>query len=117
MSVDERANGAAPTGKRPFERRMLGRAATVYLVLLAIYAAASGRKLVHQSFAPHFVYQAHAWLRGRLSLPQPPPNQEDWARVETLTLSDGRILQGRFVGAGQFRHLDGSVHAIPAAPS
>jgi hypothetical protein len=36
--------------------------------------------LAHQSLAPHFVYQADAFLHGQLSLTVPqPPNLNDWA--------------------------------------
>jgi hypothetical protein len=46
---------------------------------LAIYALASDGLLAHQSLAPHFVYQADAFLHGQLSLTVPqPPNFNDW---------------------------------------
>jgi hypothetical protein len=34
--------------------------------------------LSHQSLAPHFVYQADAFLHGRLALVDRPPNLNDW---------------------------------------
>lgn len=46
-----------------------------------ILAGFSGRRFLHQSKAPHFVYQAAAFLEGRLDLPVDPPNQEDWAKI------------------------------------
>jgi hypothetical protein len=49
---------------------------------LAILAAFSGPRLLHVSDAPHFLYQAEAWISGQLSLVTPPPNGNDWARVE-----------------------------------
>jgi len=56
-------------------------------VLLACF---SSQRFLRQSEAPHFVYQAKAWLGGRLDLdPQVLPNPEDWACV--------RELQGRKV--------------------
>jgi hypothetical protein len=51
----------------------------LFLAAFAVYAAFSGPRLLHQSAAPHFIYQAEAFLHGRLSLPVDPPNLEDWA--------------------------------------
>lgn len=51
----------------------------LFLVAFVVYALASGVRLFHQSAAPHFIYQAEAWLHGRLSLPVDPPNLNDWA--------------------------------------
>jgi hypothetical protein len=55
------------------------------LMLLAgsfvVFCVFSGPRLFHQSFAPHFVYQADAFLHGQLALTVQPPNYEDWARV------------------------------------
>jgi hypothetical protein len=45
-------------------------------VVLALF---SGGRFWHQSKAPHFVYQAMAFLDGKLELTVPPPNHEDWA--------------------------------------
>src|SRR6266851_1188470 len=45
------------------------------------YALASAGMLWRQSPAPHFVYQAHALLRGQLHLAAPPPNLNDWVFV------------------------------------
>lgn len=69
-------------------REAVGRA-RVELILfaasLAVYAVSSGGLLAHQSLAPHFVYQADAFLHGQLSLTVPrPPNFNDWV------LQDGR---------------------------
>jgi hypothetical protein len=43
----------------------------------AVYCVASGSMLLRQSQAPHFVYQADAWLHGRLDVGDP-PNYNDW---------------------------------------
>ena len=52
---------------------------------LAAYALSSDGLLAHQSLAPHFVYQADAFLHGQLALAVPrPPNLNDWV------LRDGR---------------------------
>ncbi len=53
----------------------------LFLFSLAVLCAFSGPRLLRQSAAPHFVYQAKAWLEGQLHLPVEPPNQEDWAKV------------------------------------
>ena len=42
------------------------------------YAVSSARMFWRQSPAPHFVYQAHAFLHGQLHLTAPPPNLNDW---------------------------------------
>src|SRR5262249_12608662 len=68
----------------------------VYGVALIAYFAASGRRVPHPSRAPHFVYLADALLHGRLALAGNPPNDDDWARLETLTLKDGRTVRGQF---------------------
>jgi hypothetical protein len=57
----------------------------LFFASLAAYALSSDGLLSHQSFAPHFVYQAHAFLHGQLHLAVPqPPNLNDWV------LQDGR---------------------------
>src|SRR5439155_13890014 len=57
----------------------------LFLGSLAAYALSSDGLLAHQSLAPHFVYQADAFLHGQLALSVPrPPNLNDWV------LRDGR---------------------------
>jgi hypothetical protein len=56
----------------------------LFLLSLVAYVASSGHMLWRQSRAPHFAYQADAFLRGQLSLALPPPNLNDWV------LSNGR---------------------------
>ena len=56
----------------------------LFAVSLVAYAVASGGMLAHQSLAPHFVWQADAFLHGQLALRQQPPNLNDWV------LQDGR---------------------------
>lgn len=58
----------------------------VELILFAtsffLLAAFSSQRFLRQSAAPHFIYQAQAWLEGRLDLdPHLLPNLEDWACV------------------------------------
>ena len=46
----------------------------------ALFAAFSAQRFFRQSAAPHFIYQAQAWLEGRVDLdPEVLPNLEDWA--------------------------------------
>lgn len=49
----------------------------------------------HQSTDPHFVYQADAWLNGKLAIDPPPARGDDWAKVETVELDDGTQVRGR----------------------
>jgi hypothetical protein len=81
--------GLPPDGvSRPSGWRDLAARYRVDLVLfaasLAVYAVSSDGLLAHQSLAPHFVYQADAFLHGQLALLERPPNLNDWV------LQDGR---------------------------
>lgn len=60
----------------------------LFALCLGLFAAFSGSRLLRQSKAPHFVYQAAAFLEGRLDLGVDPPNQEDWVKIgETFHVS------------------------------
>ena len=72
----------------------------IYGFFLGAYLIASGPRLKRHSQYNHFVYLAEGWLDGRLSLKGQPPNENDWARVEVLTLSDGRTVRGKFGSTG-----------------
>ena len=72
----------------------------IYAFFLGAYLIASGPRLKRHSQYNHFVYLAEGWLDGRLSLKGQPPNENDWARVEVLTLSDGRTVRGKFGSTG-----------------
>lgn len=102
----------------------------LFAIGLAVYGALAWDRLGRPSGAPHFVYQADAWLHGQISIrpscgpcgpdvacdPAPPacargqsplPN-DDWAYVETVALQDGREVQGRrLVTRPAFRTLGG----------
>ncbi|MEZ4399459.1 MAG: hypothetical protein R3B06_05550 [Kofleriaceae bacterium] len=67
----------------------------LFVVGLVGYGALAGDRLWHQSSDPHFVYQADAWLHGRATISPPPAKGDDWARVETVVLRDGREVRGR----------------------
>lgn len=57
----------------------------LFLVAFAVLAAFSSQRFLRQSAAPHFVYQAQAWLEGRLDVdPAVLPNLEDWACVREV---------------------------------
>jgi hypothetical protein len=88
----------------------------VFAAALAAYGAASGPRLATQSRAPHYVYLADAWLHGRLGLEGAPPNGDDWARVDTLVLTDGRTVRGRFQqdGPGGFLTTAGDTLTVAA---
>ncbi len=67
------------------------------LGLVAALASFSSFRFLRQSEAPHFVYQAQAWLEGHQHVdPQLLPNLEDWACVRELsgvkTRCEGRPL-------------------------
>ena len=88
----------------------------VYGVLLAIYAATANTRLRGPSQDTHFVYQAKMFLEHRLDLGHAPPNQNDWAEVEYLTLKDGRQIAGCFLKTqppNHFRSLKGVIESIP----
>jgi hypothetical protein len=55
----------------------------LFVASLAAYALSSDGLLAHQSLAPHFVYQADAFLHGQLALTVPrPPNLNDWVLLD-----------------------------------
>jgi hypothetical protein len=87
---------AAPPSNAPGARnalhaalRMFASAYRVELFLFlgafALFAAFSSQRFLRQSAAPHFVYQAEAWLEGRADIdPEVLPNLEDWACVRVV---------------------------------
>jgi hypothetical protein len=85
-----------------FERLFASRwgLVAIYVLFLGAYLGASGGRLRQHSLYNHFVYLAEGWLQGRLDMPVPPPNENDWARVEVLHLKDGRTLKGMFGKVG-----------------
>jgi len=88
-------------------RRPTALLAALFAIGLAVYGALAWDRLGKQSPAPHFVYQADAWLHGRVAVAKPLPN-DDWAVVETVELDDGSQVQGRrLITRRFFRTLDG----------
>ena len=94
--------GDPPRVPSLIERLFSGRWGLVvlFVVFLGAYLGASGGRLRQHSMYNHFVYLAEGWLKGRLDMPVPPPNENDWARVEVLHLKDGRTLKGMFGKTG-----------------
>jgi len=72
----------------------------LYLLFAGAYLGASGARLTRHSQYNHYVYMADGWLRGRLALAGPPPNENDWAKVDVLVLRDGRTVKGTYGGRG-----------------
>ena len=68
--------------------------AALFAIGLVVYGVLAWDRVGKQSPAPHFVYQADAWLNGRLSI-APPTKGDDWAKGETVTLDDGTEVRGR----------------------
>ena len=68
--------------------------AVLFVVGLLVYGGLAGDRLWRPSGAPHFVYQADAWLHGEAAVAPPLPN-DDWAIVETVVLDDGSEVEGR----------------------
>jgi hypothetical protein len=103
MSPDERPSASAPEGAPaapalPARRSWLeGRIAplVLYAISLAVLASVAASRLGRQSPDPHFVFQADAWLHGHLAIDPPPEKGDDWAKVETVLLDDGREVRGR----------------------
>jgi hypothetical protein len=94
-------------------------AVVVYLVFLAAYAGASGGRLRGHSQYNHYVYLADGWLHGRLALAGPPPNENDWAKIDVLKLKDGRELRGIYGGriggaSDRFYPMRGDSFIVPA---
>ena len=86
--------------------------AVLFAIGLAVYGAVAWDRIWHPSPAPHFVYQADAWLHGHATI-DPPLTGDDWAKVETVVLDDGTELRGRRLTTRPvFRALDG--HELPA---
>jgi hypothetical protein len=81
------APGSASAGQDAVQLWL--RAYRVELALFAaaflVFAAFSAQRFWRQSAAPHFVYQAKAWLEGRGDIdPEVLPNLEDWACVREV---------------------------------
>jgi len=86
---------------------------SLYVVGLLAYGLVARDRLGRQSGAPHFVFQADAWLHGHASIAPPYPN-DDWAQIETVELRDKTQARGRrMVTKSVFHTLAGT--EIPTA--
>ena len=86
--------------------------AALFVVGLVVYGVVAWNRVGRQSPAPHFVHQADAWLHGHLAI-TPPLKGDDWAKVETVVLDDGQLVQGRRLRSRpNFRMLDGREIAV-----
>jgi hypothetical protein len=90
----------------------------IYVCALGAYLAASGGRLARHSNDNHFVYLADSLLHGRLDMRVNPPHDNDWAKVEELTLVDGRTVRGAFLRVGgvqdRFRTTRGQLLNLPS---
>src|SRR5919106_1701018 len=65
----------------------------LFAFCLVAFASFSSQRFLRQSAAPHFVYQAQAWLEGRLDIdPEVLPNYEDWACVREIGAAKVRCV-------------------------
>ena len=88
--------------------------AVLFAIGLVVYGALAGNRITKQSQAPQFVYQADAWLHGQVSV-DPPLVDNDWAKIETVELGDGRVVSGRrMMTKPMFRTLGGG-ELVPSA--
>jgi hypothetical protein len=86
--------------------------AALFLIGLVIYGVLAGSRIANQSQAPQFVYQADAWLHGQAHV-DPPLVDNDWAKLETVELADGRVVEGkRMMSKPVFRTLGGELVPI-----
>jgi hypothetical protein len=87
--------------------------AALFAIGLVVYGALAGSRITKQSQAPQFVFQADAWLSGQAHV-DPPLVDNDWAKIETVELADGRVARGkRMLSKPAFRTLDGEL--VPTA--
>lgn len=83
----------------------------LFVICALVLAMFSGQRFLRQSEAPHFVYQAKAWLEGRSDIdPQVLPNLEDWACVRELNGVKQRC-------EGQLQPSDRWFSSFPPFPS
>ena len=94
MSPADRQSSAPPRAAQSWLDRRWAPFA-LYAFALAVLAAVAGPRIARQSSDPHFVYQADAWLHGKLAIDPPPQKGDDWAKVESVLLDDGSQARGR----------------------
>ncbi len=75
---------SAPDLSSPLWARLAARyrvELVLFLFSFFAYALSSWGMFAHQSKAPHFVWQAEAFLHGQLALTSQPPNLNDWVFI------------------------------------
>jgi hypothetical protein len=79
--------------------------ALLFGIGLVVYGALAASRLKRQSDAPQFVYQADAWLHGKLSV-IPKASDSDWSKLETVELKNkpGEFVTGRRMITRPFFH-------------
>lgn len=93
-------------------------AVAIFFCTAILYAAVAGPRVLAASNNNHFAYLARSHLSGTTRMVDMRPHGNDWARVLTLTLDDGRLLRGTWWksrGPHTFRTLSGEFHEIPEA--
>jgi len=105
-ALAEPAGAPQPAPRVPVARRLERLLSTrkglalLYLIFAGAYLGASGGRLRQHSQYNHYVYLADGWLHVRLALAGPPPNENDWAKVDVLVLRDHRTVKGTYGGRG-----------------
>jgi hypothetical protein len=66
----------------------------LYVIGLLVFGSVTGSRLWKTSSAPHFVFQADAWIHGHIAITDGITG-DDWAKIETVALDDGGVVRGR----------------------
>lgn len=109
MSAETAPTPAPPRGALRFLSGWKG-FGILYIVFLGAYLGAAGGRLRKATPYNHFSYLAHGWLAGKLEMAVSPPNENDWVKVDVLTLRDGTTVKGMFSQRGnmdRFHPLSG----------
>jgi hypothetical protein len=80
--------------------------AVLFATGLVVYGMLAGSRIGHPSDAPQFVVQADAWLHGHAAV-EPTKTDADWAKVETVVLDDGSVVDGRRMSTRPMFHVLG----------
>ncbi len=101
-------NLAAGRGPKRWLQSRWQQYVVLYVIGLLAFGAVTGSRLWRPSSAPHFVFQAEAWLHGHLAVTAGITG-DDWAKIETVALDDGSRVRGRRLQTRpMFRTLAGS---------
>lgn len=100
----------------PWNSTRIRTALVLFFCTVAVYATVAGTRIWKSSANNHFAYLARSHLSGTTRMIDMRPHGNDWARVVTLTLADGRIVRGTWwksQGSHVFRTLSGGFLQIP----